>query len=188
MIKILDTKDKLAKYQAILKDILYKRLPKSVRITIGHQGESFDLLAQTNGHIWYVSQIIKGDDYRNWNAFGLEPQENRSNNILVEINIPVRGKNRRIGGAFGIDRITNKVLLLHRGKVGGGRPGIGKEAFFEWVEATYPQRIKTVQDGDRHTKMIFVADLDPDQLLLSLLDFIRLTAAFKQQAVGKEIA
>ena len=185
MIKTLDTKDELAKYQAILKDILYKKLPKSVRITIGHQGESFDLLAQTNGHIWYVSQIIKGDDYRNWNAFGLEPQENRSNNILVEINIPVRGKNRRIGGAFGIDRITNKVLLLHRGKVGGGRPGIGKEAFLKWLKARYPQRIKNVQDGDRQTKMVFVAELDPDQMLPSLLEFIELIMEFKNQAVGK---
>lgn len=186
MITILDTKDELAKYQAILKDILYTKLPKSMVINIGYQGASSDHTARTNGHLWYVYEILKEGNHRNWNAFGFEPQENGSNDILVEINIPIRGKDRRVGGAFGIDRKTNKVLLLHRGRVGGGRPGIGKEAFFEWIEPRYPQRINTVQDGDRQTKMVFVAELDPEHLLPSLQEFLRLIAAFKKQAVWEK--
>jgi len=182
MIKTLDTKVELAKYEAILKDILCKKLPESIRINLGYQGASGNYVARTDGHLWYVGEIVNDGSRRYWNAFGFEPKTNNSNDIIVEINIPFHGKNRRIAGAFGVDPITNKVQLFHRGRVGGGRPGIGKEAFFEWLEARNPQRIKTVLEDGHPTKMVFVTELDHDRFLHSLTEFVGFVEAFKDQA------
>jgi len=156
-----------------------------VRINVGYQGASENYIARTDGHLWYVGEIVEDGSRRYWNAFGFEPKPNISNNIIVEINIPFQGKNRRIAGAFGVDRTTNRVQLFHRGRVGGGRPGIGKEAFFEWLEARKPQRIKTVLDGGYPTKMVLVAELDSDNFLYSVTEFVSFVQEFKDQAVSQ---
>ena len=54
--------------------------------------------------------------------------ENQNNNIVVEINIPVI-PDGRVGGVFVRQTSTGKIYLMHHGKIGGGRKGIGKTAF-----------------------------------------------------------
>lgn len=53
--------------------------------------------------------------------------------IVCEINPPIAGLNRRTQGAF--DRVgTGELWLLHRGRIGGGKPGVGRTLFFDNYE------------------------------------------------------
>lgn len=61
---------------------------------------------------------------RYWNAFGLTG----SRSIVCEINFPFDGTNRRVAGVLATDS-TGEICVLHRGRIGGGRQGIGKALF-----------------------------------------------------------
>ena len=78
--------------------------------------------------IWFCSKRL-ADRY--WNAFGTEnPTAGATCRIACEINIPLAGADRRIGGAFASSP-AGDVLLVHRGILGGARRGIGKGLFTE---------------------------------------------------------
>ena len=52
-----------------------------------------------------------------WNAFGLNPDENAQNDIVVEINPPLDGMDPRKGaGMFAFDEDDSR-FLLHNGKI-----------------------------------------------------------------------
>ena len=64
-----------------------------------------------------------------WNGFGIgKPIENKNNSLKGEINFPYSGINRRIAGVFAKNDY-NQYYVLHRGKIGGGRKGRGKNFF-----------------------------------------------------------
>ncbi|MCI1189912.1 hypothetical protein MON38_21015 [Hymenobacter sp. DH14] len=104
-----------------------------------------------------------------WNGFGVGRPKPGSNNSLVgEINFPFETINRRIAGAFAVED-GGKILVLHRGKIGGGKPGIGKNYFTdnytgEWVRAW---------DGDRGTDFCLVAEFESPLFASQVADFIK---------------
>ena len=42
----------------------------------------------------------------------------------------IRRRNRKVGAAIARDRATGRRYLVHRGKLGGGRQGIGADLFW----------------------------------------------------------
>lgn len=87
-----------------------------------------------------------------WNAFGTEdPNENEMLSITCEINFPLSGIERRVAGAFAKDD-ANRLYVVYRGKIGGGRKGIGQTLFFE----NYQGNMITVDDGGRETRVALV--------------------------------
>ena len=73
---------------------------------------------------------------RYWNAFGTgHPYAGDTLHITCEICIPLSGVNRRIAGAFGEGQ-DGTVYLLHSGKIGGGKEGVGKNAFLAQFHGT----------------------------------------------------
>jgi hypothetical protein len=85
---------------------------------------------------------------RFWNAFGVFNPAQPAQTITVEINIPMRENTAQVAGFFAEDNDTGDVFLMHSGKVGGGRKGVGKTAFLVWSKAKLIE-VKTNHGGIR---------------------------------------
>src|SRR2546427_12600763 len=108
------------KFNSRLKNLLK---PKGV-YTIGYESGNFEDDVHSNGEIWFATgKLLKRKNPCHWNCFGTELRQRRSNNIVVEINIPISGISRALSGLFAKDLATGDIFLLHRGRVGGGRKG-----------------------------------------------------------------
>lgn len=99
--------------------------------------------------------------------------------IAVEINAPVEDYEPRVSGLFARDDESDDYVLLHRGRVGGGRKGIGKRAFrrwsrHAWVEVAGPD---SARDG-----AILVARLGSPDIVAQIKTFVAEVAAFKREA------
>lgn len=122
---------------------------------------------------WFAFEDLTN---RYWNGFGLgDPfTDNRAQALVVELNPPKEGVNRQIQGAFAEDE-QGRVFLVHRGKLGGGREGIGK-GFLTW----YPKdAYRLMSDGDLETPVLVAGCLDAVDLLPSLKKFVDLAHTYK---------
>lgn len=117
------------------------------------------------------------EENRFWNGFGIgEPLDGVNANITCEINFPFKGINRRIAGVFAEDVYGNE-FVLHRGKIGGGRKGIGKSSFQE----KYRGKIITAIDGDRESEFALVGDLNSKNLVQQVCSFIKEVYRIKEE-------
>lgn len=181
----------IRKAQKLLQQTLEKALPKREgTYTIGHQGGNMDFASlRANDRIWYIHMPAEeGPTPRHWNAFGLAKQLNlsTSNPIVVEINIPLEGAPRRVAGLFAVDTSNQRTLLLHRGKVGGGKKGIGKNTFLEWYRKA-PVKVH-YDDSNESDDAILVADLSAPNVAAQLADFVHAVAMFKCKVQQDEIS
>ena len=53
----------------------------------------------------------------------------KSLQITVEVNPPLEGLDRKMGGAVTREASSVRHYLVHRGRIGGGQKGIGAELF-----------------------------------------------------------
>lgn len=177
---------KIKKCQLLLSQILKKSLPHSGNFIIGFPGGSWNETIQYNDDIWFHNYEIGAEEKspRHWNGFGLvqELSNKKSNNIVVEINIPTNGINRKVSGFFAKNS-SGKIGLFHRGGLGGGRKGIGKQAFLNWSSYELTQ---TITDGINE-KAILVGIIDSHDFTSRLHDFLLNIANFKQLATAGEI-
>lgn len=130
MIEIVTDGKLITKYQRQFIQQLKTTCREKVVCTLGYQGNSDDLTVYYSEKydFWFTSHE---NDNRYWNAFGFgRPQAGRNDSITVEINPPYEGINRNIGGVLGHDK-KGEILVLHRGKIGGGKVGVGKQLFFD---------------------------------------------------------
>ena len=101
-----------------------------------------------------------------------------SNNITVEVNPAIDGVNRRVNGLFAVDDKTGHTVLLHRGRIGGGRKGIGKTSFMGWYPGTKVKFFDPSHD-DSEESAILVADLESGEFLDQLEYFVDAVHRFK---------
>ena len=147
-------------------------------INVGYQGgnEHVEGVYIKRHDLWAACIDFGANRY--WNAFGFGNPFEGPKSIVVEVNPPVAGIDRRIGGLFVAD--GDRVLLCHRGRVGGGRKGIGKAAFFEfWTGETID-----VHDGDRISTVIPVTTLGTDSLCDDIAAFVNVVKEFKEHAAA----
>jgi hypothetical protein len=127
--QIITDKDELKSLVKSLRNILRDKslYVEEIETRIGHRGESYEYKVYYSKtlDIWFAFGELTT---RYWNAFGIG-RPGRSTRIVTEINIPVEGKNRRIGGVFVKD--NRGVWLGHRGTIGGGSRGVGYKAFWK---------------------------------------------------------
>jgi len=109
---------------------------------------------------------------RFWNAFGTA-ERRQDGGITCEVNPARRGINARVAGAFGVDVKTGHRLLLHTGRIGGGRPGVGPELF--WKESRLQEAIAT--EGGR--RFVIVADIDGDDVPAEIATFVHAVQSMK---------
>ena len=117
----------------------------------------------------------KGGD-RFWNCFGVsEPRPGTSLSITVEINPPHSGENRHTAGVFLRDH-KGRVYVGHSGRVGGGRRGVGLQAFREfsdrlsWLWITTPRGAREI---------VVFGPLEDGELPEMLAPFLNTVAEFK---------
>jgi hypothetical protein len=161
---------------------LHKRLVKALTqrgmYSIGYQGGNFDDDVHYNADLWFASfDITEGNSKRHWNGFGTTLTQTGSNSIIVEINIPLSGVNRRVSGLFAKDPTTGDVFLLHRGGVGGGRKGIGRDTFTNWYRGKWVE----IDEGEGFVNSaILVTALNASTFFENLLFFVKKVADFKR--------
>lgn len=126
--------------------------------------------AQRNDDISYSSDLgIWMSSGQNPNSFynllGVgKPNLNSPNETTIEINIPFKGINRNISGAFARDN-SGKTFLLHRGNLGGkyGGKSLLEENYDGWVN---------VEDGGTINKFILIGALDEPDFPEKLKEFV----------------
>lgn len=150
-------------------------------IKVGYQGDNETVTGMyiKRLDLWAAcTQTGVGGGGRYWNAFGFGYPFERPLTITVEVNSPIEGINRRIGGVFATD--GERVLITHRGKVGGGRRGIGKAAFREFWDGDTTE----IEDGGKRSDVIPIGHLEDDDLCDKLAHFVRVVQAFKAGATS----
>jgi hypothetical protein len=139
--------------------------------------------------LWSSYLFLKN---RHWNAFGegkiFDLSLSKAPAPALEINPPRVRIDRGIGGAFATDD-RGRIYLIHRGKVGGGTPGVGKTNFLNWYTGLLEGpngevnlnggSLLTVADGDRSTPVIVVGQLDGPRFIDSLATLVRCSAEFR---------
>lgn len=116
--------------------------------------------------IWIFSQTISGSRY--WNAFGIgKPSKGSNVSIICEINFPLSSIDRRIGGAFAKDN-SGSIFIVHRGKIGGGRKGIGKSLF----EDNYRGEWTVVEDDGVENTVALISALNSSRFVRQVSQFI----------------
>ena len=188
MLTAITTENEVRKTQKKFEGNLLESLPKRTgKFTIGYQGGSFEkngLHADQN--IWFVSHTEKNAPIpRYWNAFGLADKLliNGSNNIAVEINVPLSGSNGTVSGFFAKNQ-NGEVFLLHSGKIGGGRKGIGKNSFLSW----YCHPTVKVLRNKKSQDALIVTNINSSNIAVEIGEFVKAVSAFKNKSQEDEIS
>lgn len=182
MFTIIHEFSNVAKAQAIFEERVIERATLSNQIKLGYQGGGKDVDVHFIRPLnFWVGFADSGNRY--WNALGIGNPFSKGSTIIAEINPPKSGINRRISGAF-IEDGKGQVYLAHRGKIGGGRKGIGKKAFMSW----YQGAIDLVKDGTQYNEMIIIGALDDKNLIKKLAAFTKIVSIFKDAVVSGVIS
>ncbi|MBI3512276.1 MAG: hypothetical protein HY064_16570 [Bacteroidetes bacterium] len=147
---------------------LDKYLDKEVPIFVGFPAGSFQDTVQysTDLNFWLTYNETELNRY--WNGFGVgEPIKDKMNSLTGEINFPKTDIDRRVAGAFGREPNGN-ILVLHRGKIGGGKPGVGKNLFV----GNFRGEFVTAMDGDTENQFCLVGQLNSKLFPRQVADFI----------------
>jgi hypothetical protein len=181
---ILESKSKKAA-QATLVRNLKAALTRQGTRNIGFPGGNVDQTVYSAGEaqLWVAFGGPTEDAAvpRYWNAFGIYKPDRPAQTITVEINIAIDSNTAQVAGFFAEDGDTGDIFLMHSGRVGGGRPGIGKSAFLVWSKAKLVD--VTEKDGGIRSG-IAVGKLDDPDLTDRIWTFIRNVQSFKDQAAA----
>ena len=171
--------DQIVTAQAAFENRLSKAASKIGLVSLGYQGGGKEAMAYQVALLnFWVSFADSGNRY--WNALGIGNPFKDGSTIIAEINPPKSGIDRNIGGVF-IEDKKGAVYLAHRGKIGGGREGIGKKAFLDW----YKEPLDLTYDDDRHTMLIVIGALEDEKLIENLAVFTYSVSAFKDEVVSR---
>lgn len=139
----------------------------------GHKGVSFtkEVCYSNKLNIWWdmnINGLEEGKSGRRyWNAFGTgEPIPNKLTNIVCEINYPEEGINKRVAANW--VKEGNDYLLVHSGKIGGGRIGIGKTGFIQ----NYNGAFNEVDNPDLPNEITVIGNLNDPNLAFQIKSFV----------------
>jgi hypothetical protein len=152
-----------------------------IPVELGHPGASIRAKVAWSERlgIWFFSRKIAGHRY--WNAFGVGRPESGSHiSITCEINFPLCGIDRRTGGVFAEDG-TGRIFVVHRGKLGGGRKGVGKGLF----ENRYRGVWEVMDDGGEETSIAIIGVLNSPRCARQIAQFVRKIALIKETAAAR---
>jgi hypothetical protein len=181
MLKCVEDESAIQRHQRQFARSLRALARETIPVKLGHPGASEKAKvawAETLG-IWSFSRKIAGIRY--WNAFGVgRPEGGAGIAITCEINFPLCGIDRRTGGAFAQDR-AGRIFVVHRGKLGGGRKGIGKFLF----ENSYRGVWEVMEDGSEETPVALIGALQSPRFARQIAQFVRKIARIKESATAR---
>ena len=150
------------------------------KLNIGFPGGNLDEIIYSNGDgkLWCAfGSADTAPIPRRWNAFGVFDANRQSQVITVEINIPTQANSAHVAGFFARDPASGRTYLMHDGGVGGGRRGIGRNAFLAWSKTTL---VDVAKIGGLGRPGIVVGDVNALELPSRLWRFVRLVNCFKK--------
>lgn len=179
MLVLVESRKEIKKLQNKLQKMVENYFSKRIKKQIGYPGGGVgEVEISTNDDFWYWPSIDERSDksprFLNW--FGMV-NDQKSLNITVELNIPIAGINNRVASFFAMDPVSQTSYLIHTGKVGGGKEGVGKYAFLSYLNA----KLVKVIDSKGNTKqgMILMA-IHEEASIAVLLKYIRSVVKFKE--------
>lgn len=181
MLKIIQEEQTIKRYQQQFIKSFKPFADEKILVYLGHPGASVKARVFWSGRlgIWFVFQKTKEGRY--WNVFGTgKPKTSTTIPITCEINFPLRGIDRRIGGALAKDS-TGRVFVVHRGKLGGSKKGFGKSLF----EDRYRGVWDIVEDGDAETIVAVIGVLQSARLVRQVAQFIHKVDKIKEIASSR---
>ena len=184
-------------HDAKSKETAQAKLERNVKValksegtrTLGFQSGNTDqtVYSAGRGKLWasFAGPWSGSSSLRYWNAFGIYEPTRSQQTIVVEINIPIKGNSRHVGGFFAEDISSGEFFLMHSGKVGGGRLGIGKSSFLDWSKAA----LIHVAEPDREPRSgVVIGKLSDPGLAENIWKFVQNVRAFKDDAVaGRQV-
>ncbi len=178
MLKVITDEKTIHKCQKLFTSHIKTWGREKIPVMLGHQG------ASAKAKVWWSDELGlwffpgKGEENRYWNAFGTDrPKPDAPLSITCEINFPKEGTDRRIGGAFAADG-KGRIFVVHRGKLGGGRKGIGKALF----EKQYRGVWIDMEDGAEETSVAVVGLLTSPRFARQLSQFVNKIDKIKDMA------
>jgi hypothetical protein len=180
MLKVIVEQPAIKKYAGQFNKKFKPFIDEAIKVKLGHQGAGFPakVLWSRELGIWKLSQTIK--EVRYWNAFGIgKPGTSSVLSIASEINFPWAQIDRKTGGAFAEDAWGN-VFVIHRGKIGGGRKGVGKSLF----EHNYRGIWSFMEDGDSISQVAVIGNLKSSRFALQVAQFVKKIEIMKLSAAA----
>jgi hypothetical protein len=180
MLKVVADESAIRRYRQQFVRGLKTAAVETIPVKLGHPGasEKAKVAWSESLGIWFFSSKIPGNRY--WNGFGVgRPEGGGSIAITCEINFPLFGIDRRTGGAFAQDR-AGRVFVVHRGKLGGGRKGIGKSLF----EKHYRGVWEIMDDDGDQTTVAVIGVLQSPRFARQIAQFVHKIARIKETAAA----
>jgi len=162
---LIEDENQIAEAQKTFQNALTNIGAKQYKCKLGYQGgtEDVDVFWLQSFGIWVAFKKL---DTRYWNAFGIgEPVDGGLIGETCEINFPLKGINRQISGAFAKDK-DGSIYVMHNGRIGGGRKGIGKSLFIE----NYMNGLSESIDG---VKFVKIGKLGDPALPSNISNFVK---------------
>lgn len=178
MLKVIADQRAIKKYAGQFNRKFKSYVDEQIKVKLGHQGASFPakVLWSKKLGIWKFSQTVK--EVRYWNAFGIgKPGTSGVLSIASEINFPWAQIDRKTGGAFAEDHWGN-VFVIHRGKIGGGKKGVGKSLF----EQNYRGVWSLMEDGNSISEVAVIGNLKSGRFAPQAAQFVKKIEMLKLSA------
>lgn len=181
MLKVVENEAAVRRYQRKFASSFKPLTDEVIPVELGHPGASVRAKVAWSNRlgIWSFSRKIA--DHRYWHAFGVgRPEGGGRISITCEINFPLCGIDRRTGGAFAEDG-NGRAFVVHRGKLGGGRKGVGKGLF----ENHYRGVWEVMDDGGEESSIAVIGVLNSPRFARQIAQFVRKIARIKETAAAR---
>jgi hypothetical protein len=169
MLKVLEGEAAIRKYRRQFIKSFKPFVDEKIKVQLGHPGGTVSarILWSDRLGIWMFHE--KGVKSRYGHAFGVgKPSGTSPVPITCEINFPPHGIDRRMGGALAYDR-QDRIYVVHRGKIGGGKKGVGKVLFEKLYRGVWAH----MEDGDAVSTVALVGALNSPRFVRQVAQFIR---------------
>ena len=184
--RVITDKTEIAKLHERLVSKLKSFSSDKIRALTGHMGNSFEkdvLYSKELDNWWDTGDFSEGKSgKRYWNAFGIgKPKPKKLAHIICEINYPVAGINKRIAANWVED--GKDFLLVHSGKIGGGRKNVGKSGFIENYNGVFEE----IDSPDLPNEVTVIGNLKDENLPYQIKNFVYEVSRIKNLLVENEI-
>jgi len=167
MITVITDKRQINELHNLFNECLGRFLTEDIDCIVGYPSGSFPDTVKFSQNLNILISLQKLNN-RFWNGFGVgRPIEGKNNSLIGEVNFPYEGTNRRISGVFAKEN-NGRILLLHRGRIGGGKLGIGKQFF----TGNFRGDFVTAIEGDRDIEFCLIGEMDSPYFPRQVANFI----------------
>jgi len=169
MLRLLEDESDIQKYRRQFIKSFKPFWNEKIQVTLGHPGGAIEAKVFWSDRLGIWMHQGKKSGNRCGHAFGVgKPVKASSIPITCEINFPLHGIDRRMGGALAKDR-HGRIFVVHRGKIGGGKKGVGKSLFDKHYRGAWA----VMEDGDCETAVALVGSLNSPRFVRQTIQFIR---------------